>query len=119
MGRLVAFPNGGGNPPSAQAPRERSFAIPALVVLALMLLGLVVAITQHRADALFDVPLEARELIVRRSLLEMRSTCRESYAARGPLRDHCIEVARFVVRFSECRSECQAAVNAVLPHAHR
>ena len=116
MGLVLAFRNAGGPPPSQ---RPRSFAIPALLVFVVMLVGLTVAITMHRSEVLLDVPPETRAQLVRQGTLELQSPCRESYSSQGPLRDHCVELGHFVLRFPECGPECQLAANAVLPHAHR
>lgn len=100
--------------------RWRSLLIPTVAALALILSGFLIAIAQNqRREALRNLPLERRAQLFRQSLTEVGSTCLESYAAQGALRDHCIEQAHFVLMFPECGPECRSAANAVLPHAHR
>jgi len=118
-GVLLSLPAEAGIAPPAQH-RWRSRLIPVLAVLAVVLFGLVVAITQNRKqETVRDLPPEARAQIFRQSLTEVRSICLESYATRGALHDHCIEEAQFVLLFPECDPGCRATASAVLPHVHR
>jgi hypothetical protein len=118
-GVLLSFPAEAGASPSPLHP-WRSYLIPLLAVLGLVLLGLFIAIKQNRRqETVRDLPAQARAQIFRQSLTEVRSICLESYAARGALHDHCIEEAQFVLLFPECDPGCRATASAVLPHAHR
>jgi cytochrome b pre-mRNA-processing protein 3 len=118
-GVLRSFPAEAGIAPPAPH-RWRSRLIPVLAVLAVVLFGLFIAITQSRKqETVRDLPPPARAQIFRQSLTEVRSICLESYAARGALHDHCIEEAQFVLLFPECDPGCRATASAVLPHAHR
>ena len=117
-GVLLAFPTTKQVPPPPRAPR--SAAVPVAVAFALLLTGLAVALAQNQAvTAIRDLPSEARGRIFHERLSEVRSTCVQSYAARGPLRNLCVEEARLLLLFPECGPECRAAANTVLPHAHR
>lgn len=114
----VMSPDEGGAPPPAA--RWRSRAMVVLAVLTVLLAGFLVATAQiHKGASIRKLPLESRARIFSQASAELRSICLEDYAARGPVRDHCIEEARFILRFPECGRECQAAANAVLPHAYR
>ena len=118
-GVLLSFPAEAGIAPPPPR-RWRSRLIPVFAVLAVVLFGLFIAITQSRKqEAVRDLPPEARAQIFRQDLSELRSICLESYAARGALHDHCIEEAQFVLLFPECDPGCRATASAVLPHAHR
>ena len=100
--------------------RWRRYAAPALAIFAVLVAVLLGAITQRQKDKdVRDLPPGARAQIFQQSLTEVRSTCIEAYAQRGPLREHCIDQARFLMLFPECGSECRTAANVVLPHAHR
>jgi hypothetical protein len=46
-------------------------------------------------------------------------TCGLPDATEGALRDHCVEAARFVLLFPECKDACVDAARALLPHARR
>jgi hypothetical protein len=106
------------------APRQaarswRSYAIPIIVALALVVLGVVMGVVQNRKEATIrDLPPDARAQLFRQSLTEVRSLCLESYAAAGPVRDHCTAQARFILVFPECGPDCRLAARAVLPHVH-
>jgi hypothetical protein len=119
-GILLAFPQRGGTAPPDPRRVRHPHAIPTLMILALLLVGLVIVVAQNREQEFTrDLPPEARALIFRQSLVEVGSTCVETYAARGPLREHCIEQARFILQFPECGPECRTVANTVLPHAHK
>ena len=112
-------------PPDVPVPVKptrgrKAYLVPFLGVLALALVALLIgAILRSQDKAVRAVPPEARAQIFQQSLKELRSTCLESYAAQGPLRQHCIGQAKFVLLFPECGPECQKAATAVLPHAYR
>ena len=124
---MTAHPRIGGTvtalplPPPATGPEPaRSYAVPIFAFLALLVVGILFGLTQvQQGGSIAALPAGARAQLFRDSLAEVQSTCLEPYAARGSLRDHCVEQARFVLRFPECGPECRRAANAVLPHAHR
>ena len=120
QGILLAFPQGGGMAPPDHRRDWHPQTIPVLMILALVLVGLLIVVAQNREQGFIrDLPPETRAHIFQKSLTEVRSTCVETYAARGPLREHCVEQAHFILRFPECGPECRSAANTVLPHAHK
>jgi hypothetical protein len=96
----------------------RTLLVLAALALALVTGGLLLGVTRGE-EVVRKLPVEARTQIFRDNSTEVRSTCRQSYAEQGPLRDHCVEQARFILLFPECGPECRAAANAILPHARR
>jgi hypothetical protein len=53
-----------------------------------------------------------------RALDELRGLCLRSEAALGPVRDHCVAQARFVLLLPACGDECRRVATPVLPQAH-
>lgn len=118
MGVLLAFSPDANPPPPPRS--RRSIAVPIGVGIALVVAGLIVAIAQNqKAAAIRNVPPAARGAIFEESLSEVKSTCLQSYASKGPLRDLCLDKARLILLFPECDPGCRVAANAVLPHAHK
>jgi hypothetical protein len=106
--------------PATPTRGRNRYRVLGLVILALAVLALLIGVIRSSRDrAVRQVPGEARAQLLQQSLQELRSTCLESYASRGPLREHCIGQAKFVLLFPECGTECQKAAGAVLPHAYR
>jgi hypothetical protein len=60
-----------------------------------------------------------RAAIFARAHDDLTRTCGLPDATEGPLRDHCVEAARFVLLFPECKDACVDAARALLPHARR
>jgi hypothetical protein len=90
------------------------------MILGLALIGVLIGVVQlRREDAIRELPAPARTQISQESVRELRSVCLESYAVHGPLRDHCVEEARFVLLLPECGPDCRNAANAVLPRSRR
>lgn len=93
----------------------RFYAIPLLAVLALVLIRVALPIRRSfDARAMEAVPADVRARLFDVSLAEVRSTCLQGHAARGPLRAHCVAQARFVELLPECGPECRAAAAVVL-----
>ena len=119
-GILLAFPQAGGVAPPDPRRDWHPHSIPVVMILALVLVALLIVVAQNREQGFIrDLPPEARAHMFHQSLTEVRSTCVETYAAHGPLREHCVEQARFILRFPECGPECRTVANTVLPHAHK
>jgi hypothetical protein len=101
------------------APR-RSFLVPALLLLGLLLVALFLTVANtRRQQEIRALPTEARAQILRHGLDELRTVCREPEAADGALRARCIEQARFLLLLPECGPECRSIAKAALPRARR
>jgi hypothetical protein len=105
-------------PPGRQSRRPALTALAAVVALvgAGVLFTLVDARNVRRAQSLSDA---TRRELYDHGMQELTTICTLPSAAAGPLREHCLEQARFVALLPECRTECRLAVGAVQPHARR
>jgi hypothetical protein len=109
---------------AANQPRPRherpTFAVPALILLAVCLGTFLTAISLRDKEAAISAwPPEARSQLLQHGLTELRTTCREPYAVEGILRDHCIEEARLMLALPECGATCRTDASATLPHGRR
>jgi hypothetical protein len=93
----------------------------ALFVAAVLLLGVLIAwlTREHGMAGFVELPSEIRAPLHRQLLSEVRSLCTQTVAAAGPLREHCVGQARFLLRFPECDSDCRQAVFSVVSTYHR
>jgi hypothetical protein len=98
---------------------ERSFAAPALGLLALLVVGIWTALALRKEAAVRALPASTRAQILQHGLAELRTICREPGAAQGPLRERCVEQAKFVLALPECGPQCRAVAIPVLPRARR
>ena len=103
------------------AVRKRSAAFPLLVIC-----GLVAAISaigmfsgRDARDAVVRLPAPLRAEIFARARDDLAQTCALPAAADGPLREHCIAQARFILQFPECDQPCVQAARARLPRVTR
>jgi hypothetical protein len=107
--------------PASAPARSWSGVVAALVVLLTIAavggLGLYFE-TRARRDVAALSPVE-RAAIFTRAHDDLVRTCGLPDAAEGALRDHCVEAAKFVLLFPECKDACVDAARALLPHARR
>jgi hypothetical protein len=106
----------------ASAPTRRRDGLGAALLVVLTIaavggLGLYCE-TRARADVAALSPVE-RAAIFTRAHDDLVRTCGLPDATLGALRDHCVEAARFVLLFPECRDACVDSARALLPHARR
>ncbi|HEY2904135.1 MAG TPA: hypothetical protein VGL59_26340 [Polyangia bacterium] len=93
---------------------------PALVFLGLTLAVLFgVVWLGNKQEAVRALPPETRVKLLQHGLDELRSICRTPYATSGPVRDHCIQQASFVLLLPECGTACRNAAAAIVPRALR
>lgn len=110
----------GDRPSRSSRSVARSFVTPALIFLALALAVLFgVVWLGNKQDAVRAMPPETRVQLLQHGLDELRSICRTSYAASGPVRDRCIQQASFVLLLPECDTACRTAATAIVPRARR
>jgi hypothetical protein len=107
--------------PLLVAPKERSGPLALLVMIVAIVgvgsIGLALQSAGPRAVA--QVSSLHRSAIFDRAHEDLRETCRLPEAAQGPLRDHCVAEAAFVLLFPECDAACGLAARRVLPQARR
>jgi hypothetical protein len=117
---LRSVPRDGHVDTASSGPRPRSHALPVAVILGLVVVGVLIGAAEiRREQAIGALPPQARIRILGETVRELRSVCLEGYAANGPVRDHCIDEARFVLLLPECGPDCRTAANAVLPRTRR
>ena len=93
----------------------------------LLIIGLVIGgvggtglLMQTRAQgAVARVVTDHREAIFARAHDDLLETCRLPEAAEGPIRDHCVATAGFVLLFPECDADCGRLARDLQPHARR
>jgi len=102
-GGLLAIPGEGGAPAARTRTGWLSAAGITLVVVAIA--AAIVAGLGSRQRALHALPEDQRLALYSRTLADLREFCGDGRPEA--LRDHCRELASFVVQFAECRGECQ------------
>jgi hypothetical protein len=92
----------------------------AVVVGATLLSFVAVALATTRDQhAVARIASERRAGIFKRAYTDLVETCRLLDALSGPLRQHCIDQAGFVLLFPECDKACDEVARNFLPHATR
>jgi hypothetical protein len=94
---------------------------PAVLLAMIVALLIVVGVLTHLSVQNDVSRLEParRAEIFRRAHGELRETCVLPDAADGPLRDHCIEIAKFILLFPECNGPCAELARGILPQPLR
>ncbi len=103
LGTLRALPGGGGAPETRARTGWLGAAGIALVVVAIA--AAIISGLGSRQRALHALPEDQRLALYSRTLGDLREFCGDGRPEA--LRDHCRELASFVVQFAECRGECQ------------
>jgi hypothetical protein len=70
-------------------------------------------------DRLRALPDGVRTAAYRRALSDIAETCSRPEAENGPIREHCLEQAQFLIVFPECNGDCRRLVDPILPRARR
>lgn len=116
-----AAPVYGPTPPGVPSETRRRVPLLALIsgcALAVMTVGL--AVGQWRGvDRLRSLPDGVRGATYERALQDIEQICVPPDGLSGPLREHCLEQAQFVMIFPECGADCRRVVDPLLPHARR
>jgi hypothetical protein len=108
-------------PHGARRAARARWLLVALIAagVALFTWGAVMSARQDRAS-IRRLALEERRGLYLRTLQEIATICREPAAADpGPVRDHCIAQARFLIELPDCEELCRRSAELILPHAHR
>jgi hypothetical protein len=105
-------------PPHAPPPRA-SFALLGALGFVMAIGGLGVLYEGRNSRAVSRVPDPARNAIFERARQDLIETCALPQAADGPIRDHCVHQAQFVLHFPECDEACAQVARATLPRAQR
>ena len=104
------------------AARERRARLVVLVlILGVLALywGGVALFREESTAGIQNLPAPARHDLYVQTQNEVDSVCRDGAASTGVLRDHCIELAHFLLRLPECGEACRRSAQAVLPRARR
>jgi hypothetical protein len=105
---------------TAQRDRKSRWIVGGSILGGLTLFWGGMTLSRHEGSAgIRSLPTAERQWLYARTLNELSTVCRESAAAVGELRDHCLAQAHFVMALPECDDVCQRAAAAVLPHARR
>jgi hypothetical protein len=104
----------------AAAPRERGIAGLLIVLLVVAGVGGVGLLWQtHDGREVAHLQSEHRGAIFARAAADLVETCRLPEALEGPVREHCVNEASFVLLFPECDANCGRLARDLLPHARR
>jgi hypothetical protein len=108
-------------PPEAKPSDDRG-GIVGLLLIMLVIVGVggagLLAQT-HAEGAVARVVTNHRDAIFARAHDDLLETCRLPEAAEGPIRDHCVATAAFVLLFPECDADCGRLARELQPHARR
>jgi hypothetical protein len=109
--------------PMAPTPtRRRAGGVVAPLIIFLTIFGggaLGLVYESHAHGVVARLSSGERGAIFKRAREDLERTCTLPEAAEGPLHDHCVETASFVLLFPECRDACVDLARAIQPHAHR
>ena len=111
--------------PAAPAPapvRRRASSLLAPLIIFVTIFGggaLGLVYESHAHGIVAHLSSGERGAIFKRAREDLERTCTLPEAAEGPLHDHCVETAAFVLLFPECRGACVDLARAIQPHAHR
>jgi hypothetical protein len=70
-------------------------------------------------DRLRTLPEGVRAAAYRRAFNDVAETCSRPEADSGPMHEHCVEQAQFLIVFPECNADCRRLVDPILPRARR
>ena len=114
-------------PPRPEAPRKpderpRQLARAGVTLLAIagamLIVGLAIGEWPTRTS-LDRVPVSIRRVEYARSLEDAEQACTTFEARQGPLRQHCIDQAQFLLLFPECDAHCRGVAEDILPRVRR
>lgn len=105
--------------PDRVAPSRRNRRWIALFIASVLAAGGLFVLAQDRVGQIARLSPAHRAVIFARAREDMFETCTLPEADTGPLREHCLNQAVFVVQFPECNGACQQAARALLPRATR
>lgn len=102
-------------PPADGPNTTRRGPLPVLLFLVVLVaIGAIGMFLQSRArEAARSNAAEARQAIFSRAYLDLVKTCTLPDAARGPVREHCLQQAKFVLQLPECGPVCVKAARAI------
>jgi hypothetical protein len=126
FGDIIPIASRRRTPPAPQAApasvrRRASGALAPLIIFVTIFGGgtLGLLYESHAHGVVAHLSAEERGAIFKRAHEDLEQTCTLPAAAEGPLHDHCVETAAFVLLFPECRGACVDLARAIQPHAHR